>query len=123
LIAAADSKGSVRSRQTLTPLRQALKMPLHMEFKDKDFQGQANDLKSHWRGQRILICWHHGGIPGLVHALGADPVALIPSGKWPPEVFGWMIELRYNHAGQLMAEQCKRINEHLMPDDSLLPAK
>jgi hypothetical protein len=118
LFAAADSKGSHRPRLTLTPLSQALKMPLDAHFKDKDFQSLANDIQSTSHGKHILICWRHGAIPDLVHALGADPDKLIPGGKWPDNVFDWLIELRYDHDGRLMAGECQRINEHLMPDDS-----
>jgi hypothetical protein len=118
LIATADSKGSRRPRLTLTPLSQALKIPLDTRFKDKDYQGLADELRSTPHGNHILICWHHGAIPNLVRALGADPASLIPDGEWPSSVFGWLIELRYDHDGRLMAGECKRLNEHLMPDDA-----
>lgn len=121
LFAAADSKSSHRPRLTLTPLSQALKMPLDTHFKDKDFQSLANDIQSTSHGKHILICWHHGAIPDLVHALGADPRQLIPASKWPGSVFGWVLELRYDHDGRLIIGDCRRINEHLMPDD-FLPA-
>jgi hypothetical protein len=119
LFAAADSKSSHRPRLTLTPLSQALKLPLNTRFKEKDFQGLANEIQSTAHGKHMLICWHHGAIPDLLHALGADPVKLIPNGKWPGSIFGWLIELRYDHDGRLMSGECRRINEHLMPDDSL----
>jgi hypothetical protein len=119
LIATADSKNSHRPRLTLTPLSQALKMPLDTRFKDKNFEGLADDLRSTPHGKHILICWHHGAIPELVHALGADPAQLLPDGEWPASVFGWLIELRYDHDGKLKASECKRINEHLMPDDEV----
>jgi hypothetical protein len=119
LFATADSKGSHRPRLTLTPLSQALHKPLDTRFKDKDFQGLANELQSKPHGKYILVCWHHGAIPNLVRSLGADPAKLLPNGKWPPSVFGWMIELRYDHNGRLMPDQCRRINERLRPDDSV----
>jgi hypothetical protein len=122
LFATADSKNSRRPRLTLTPLSHALNMPLDTRFKDKDFQGLADDLQTNSHGKHILICWHHGAIPDLARALGADPGKLIPDGEWPANVFGWLIELRYDHDGKLMAGQCRRINEHLMPDDELPPA-
>jgi hypothetical protein len=50
-------------------------------------------------------------------ALGADPKQVIPNGKWPQEVFGWVIQLRYDADGRLA--EAKRINENLMPDDSV----
>jgi hypothetical protein len=117
LFAAADSKNSHRPRLTLTPLSRALKLPLDTRFKDKDFQSLANDIQSTSHGKHILICWHHAAIPDLVRALSADPARLIPDGKWPAGVFGWLIELRYDHDGRLKAGECRRINEQLMPDD------
>jgi hypothetical protein len=121
IFAAADSKGSRRPRLTVTPLSRALKLPVDTRFKDKDFQSLADDIRSTPHGKNILICWHHGEIPELVHALGADPAEFFPKGKWPGNVFGWLIELRYDHEGRLMGGKSKRINEHLMPGD-VLPA-
>ena len=118
LIATADSKGSRRPRLTLTPLSKALKMPLDTRFKDKEFQKLADDLQSAPRGKHILVCWHHGAIPDLLRAMGANPAQFLPDGEWPPSVFGWVIELRYDHDGRLIPAASKRINEHLMPDDS-----
>jgi hypothetical protein len=63
-----------------------------------------------------LICWHHGTIPQLLRALGADPKRLLPNGKWPDDVFGWLIQLRYDENGHLF--ESKRINENLSSDDS-----
>lgn len=122
LIATADTKGSHRPRLTLTPLSLALKLPIETAFKDKEFAALARDLETTPHGKHILICWHHGAIPDLLRALGADPAKLLPQGKWPSTDFGWLIELRYDHDGKLIPSECKRINEHLMPDDSALPA-
>jgi hypothetical protein len=116
LFAAADSKASRRSRLTLEPLSKATGLAIDDRFKDKQFQELAQDLRSKPHGKRILICWHHGEIPQLVAALGADPGKLFPKGKWPPEVFGWVIKLRYGPDGHLV--EAVRINEHLMPDDT-----
>jgi len=118
LIAAADSKNSHRPRLTLTPLSQALGHPLEMNFKDKEAEQLAQDLKVHSHGQQILICWHHGQIPALIGALGGDPAKLLPGGKWPDDVFCWMIELRYGPDGQLLSDGAKCVNENLMPGDA-----
>jgi hypothetical protein len=55
----------------------------------------------------------------LVQALGADPNKLVPDATWPADVFGWLIELRYDAAGHLVETRC--INENLMPDDNHNP--
>jgi hypothetical protein len=119
LFAAADSKKSRRPRLTLEPLSRALNLPLDTGFKDKAPELLADELKSKPHGRAILICWHHGKIPELIRALGADPDALLPNGKWPDTEFGWVIELRYDGEGKLLADQCRRIEEHLALIDSV----
>ena len=119
IFATADSKGSHRPRLTVTPLSQASGIPLDTRFKDKDYQSLATDIQSTSHGKHILICWHHGTIPELIQVLGGDSAKLIPNNKWPPNVFGWLVELRYDHNGQLMAGECKVINEHLTAADTL----
>jgi broad specificity phosphatase PhoE len=116
LFAAADSKGSHRPRLTIEPTSQALGLAIESRFKDKEFQELADEIQSRPHGKIILICWHHGEIPQLLRALGASPEKLIPNAKWPEDVFGWLIQLRYDENGQLL--ESKRINENLLPDDS-----
>jgi hypothetical protein len=105
LFAAADSKNSRRPRLTLEPLSRALHLSLDTSFKDKAPELLADELKSKPHGKEILVCWHHGKIPELIRALGADPGALLPNGKWPDAEFRWVIELRYDGEGKLRADQ------------------
>jgi broad specificity phosphatase PhoE len=116
LFAAADSKGSKRPRLTLTPLSQATGLAVDQRFTDKQFQKLADELQAKRHGKLIVICWHHGEIPGLLRALGAMPEEVLPKGKWPDEVFGWVIQLRYDEKGQLI--ETRHIKENLMPDDA-----
>ena len=120
LFAAADSQGSHRPRLTLEPTSHALSLPIDTRFKSKDVQEIADEIHSKPHGQTILIAWHHGQIPNLLHALGADTRQLVPNDKWPENVFGWLIVLRYDSEGRLI--DAKRINEKLMPDDLKTPA-
>jgi hypothetical protein len=115
LFAAADSKNSHRPRLTLEPLSRELHIPLDTHFKDKLPELLGDELKSRPHGKGILICWHHGKIPELLTALGADPAGLLPGGKWPDAEFGWVIELRYDGEGKLRPDQCRRIDEGLKP--------
>lgn len=117
IFATADSKGSHRPRLTVEPTAKALGLAVDSRFADKNFQSLADELRSRPHGKAILIAWHHGEIPQLLGALGADPKQVIPNGKWPQEVFGWVIQLRYDADGRLA--EAKRINENLMPDDSV----
>jgi hypothetical protein len=116
IFAAADSKESHRSRLTIEPTARVLGLPIDSRFKDKDVDGLAKEIRKKSDGQVILIVWHHGEIPSLLGALGADAQEVIPGGKWPADVYGWLIELRYDAKGQLV--KTRRINEKLMPDDS-----
>ena len=116
LFATADSKGSHRPRLTIEPFSKASGLAIDTRFADKQFQDLAKEIRSKPHGKHILICWHHQPIPELVRALGADPDRLFPDGKWPDDVFNWVIELRYGPDGRLL--EAKRINENLMPGDS-----
>jgi hypothetical protein len=114
LVATADSAGSERPRLTVEPLSKALGLKIDLRFKSKEYQELAADLRTHPRGKRILICWHHGKIPELVTALGADAGKLLPGGKLPDDEFGWVLELRFDHNGQLVPGETKRIEEGLI---------
>jgi hypothetical protein len=116
LFAAADSPSSHRSRLTIEPLSRAIGLPIDSHFKHNEYQELADKIGGEPPGKHILICWRHEDIPGLVHALGGNPDQLIPGGKWPEQVFGWVIQLRYNGDGKLI--KAERIEENLMPDDS-----
>jgi len=120
LYCTADSKGSHRPRLTVEPLGAALKLPLDNRFRTKNPAALTGEIRSQAHGKAILICWHHGEIPEVLAGLGANPEALLPGGKWPEEVFGWLVELRYDDQGRLQAAQC--VNEHLMPDDQAATA-
>ena len=117
LFAARDSKHSNRPRLTLEPLSRALSVPLDCNFKDKAPETLARELESKPHGTNILICWLHEKISDLLRDLGADPGVLLPGGEWPGSVYGWLIELRYDHEGRLEPAECKRINEALRPGD------
>ncbi len=117
LIAAADSKQSIRPRLTIEPLSAATGLPIDDRFSDKQSKDLAEALRHDDHGNTVLICWHTGEIPKLIHELGVDAKALIPDDKWPSAVFGWVVVLRYDHKGHLIPGASQVIEEHLMPDD------
>ncbi|TPM28307.1 flagellar basal body-associated protein FliL [Mesorhizobium sp. B2-3-4] len=113
LVASADSRNSARERLTLTPLAQALKLPIDQRFADKDVKDLVAALASETHGKSILIAWHHGQLGKLIKAFGADPKALLPNGKWPGDVFNWVVVLRFDHTGQLVPGSARIIEEKL----------
>jgi hypothetical protein len=112
IYATADSKESHRPRLTVEPLSRALGLKIHDRFKDKDFAQLAADISAKSE-KNILICWHHGETPGLLGALGAEPVALLPKGKWPAAEFGWVLELHYDGEGRLIPGETRRVEVNL----------
>jgi hypothetical protein len=109
VFAAADSKVSHRPRLTVEPTAKALGLAVDSRFKTEEVQALANEIRPQARGHVILIAWHHGQIPALLRALGADPQTVLTKGKWPESEFSWVIELRYDSQGRLV--KTKRITE------------
>ena len=117
IFATADSKNSFRERLTVAPLASATKLKTDLRFKNKEYQALADAMRAKSYGKNIVICWHHGKIPVLLTALGADAAKLIPGGKWPDETFDWVIQLAYDKHGKIIPTQTARIPERLMPGD------
>ena len=80
IFATADSKHSHRPRSTVEPLAQALGLSVNTSYKDDDYQSLVNALRARNEGKHVLVCWHHGMLPELLQALGADPNTLLPGG-------------------------------------------
>jgi len=118
VVVAADSKHSHRPRLTVQPFAKAAKLPIDNRFANKQPADLAAGLRASYQGKVILVCWHHGQIPDLLRALGAAPETLLPNGKWPRDVYDWVIMLSFDENGRLIPEATKRINEHLLPGDS-----
>lgn len=123
IFATADSDDSHRPRLTMEPLAQALGISIDDKHADKDYAKVADDLLNHpkYDGSDVLVCWHHGKILDLAAALGASAGTLPPSSswpaKWPGDVFGWVLQLRYDAGGALVPAQTVCVSEQLMYDD------
>jgi hypothetical protein len=129
LFAAADSDESHRPRLTITPLADALGLPINDTYKDKDYQKLAREILTEpgYNHTNILICWHHGEMLNLATALGVDadqlpPEAHWPEAKplkkpWPKEVYGWVLQLHYDRDGKIDPQQTKCVKQHLMYTD------
>lgn len=122
VFATADSKSSHRPWLTVKPTVKTLKLPDNHSIADADYAQVASQLTDgHYDHSTTLVCWHHGKIPDLMKTLGAKPKPLLGSKKWNPQVFGWLVELEYDHHGKL--KNATVVNEHLMPDDTINPPK
>lgn len=104
LYASEDSDASSRPRLTLTPLSLALGLPINTTYANKEVNDLAEELKERAVDKTTVICWHHGKMPKFLRALGADPDALLPNGKWPSKQFGWVIQLCYDKHGNLIPD-------------------
>jgi hypothetical protein len=117
IFAAKDSKKSHRPRLTVEPFAKAANLKIDTRFGNDQSADLAADLRANQQGV-ILICWRHPYVPPLLRALGAKPEDFLPKGKWPGSVYDWVILLNFDDGGRLIPSSSRRINEHLMPDDS-----
>ena len=105
LYAGADGSSSIRPRLTLEPLSKASGLRLDVSIGTKDPEALVALLRTQPHGNTPLICWRHGQIPALLTALGASPDALLPAGKWPDEVYDWIIVLTFDAHGRLTSQK------------------
>jgi hypothetical protein len=111
LYAGADSASSIRPRLTLEPLSKATGLPLHHKIGTKDSEALVQELKTEPYGEHPLIAWSHEEIPALLTAFGASPEQILPNGKWPDDVYDWVILLNMGPDGQLSS--ARLVHEHL----------
>jgi AcrR family transcriptional regulator len=80
---ATDAGEGLRTRQTVTPLADALGLPVDTDLGRGQERKLARDVA---RGTGVtLICWQHGGIPAIVDAF--PHVRPDPPGEWPDDRF------------------------------------
>jgi hypothetical protein len=119
LVAAADAPDSQRSRLTLEPLADALGLEVDASISDAHTGRLVKQLREDARYDdgTTLVCWTHKHLPALVEGLGA-PGSLL-HGKWPEDVFGWLVQLEYDGDGALT--RATRHEQQLMFGDCRAP--
>jgi hypothetical protein len=105
LYAGADSKSSMRPRLTLEPLSASSNLPINASISTKEPEALVAELRSHPHGHHPLIAWRHGELPALLTAFGASPDKLLPGGRWPDDVFDWVVVLTMGSDGKLVSQQ------------------
>ncbi|AMQ87065.1 hypothetical protein [Pseudomonas glycinae] len=118
LIAAGDSPESSRSRLTLTPLAERLNLSIEQPYINGEVHELVKLLRKSNQAPTVLIAWHHGHINKLLKAFGGDATALMGQGKWPDDVFDWLIVLRFDDEGRLIPSRSLKVQEHLLPGDT-----
>jgi hypothetical protein len=111
LVATADSSESRREELTLEPLSRIMGLPIQQPFADDAVKELVG-----WLGQgrpdgNILIAWHHGMVPKLLANLGVDPSTILPGGRWPADVFNWVVMLRFDSNGKVVPSHCRLVHE------------
>jgi hypothetical protein len=115
LIATADSDESRRERLTLEPMSRITGLPIQQPFENRAIKGLVNWL-DHGPPQRdILLAWHHGKVPQLLAELGVDPSTILPGGRWPSDVYNWLVMLRFDRNGAVMPGLCRLVREPSPP--------
>jgi hypothetical protein len=115
LFATKNSQKSHRPLQTITPLAEALKLPINADFPNADHAKLAEHLLSSpkYAGKVVLISWHHGTTPDLAKELRASvPEKYIP---WPKETFDRVWQITYDEKGKTTFSNRP---QQLLPTDS-----
>ena len=105
------SKHSNRPVQTITPLSEALHLPIDHTIENDEYAQLAQTLLSgKYVGKIVLVAWHHGNLPALATALGATP----PYAKWPETQFDRVWKIDYKDGKATLTD----LPQHLIPGDS-----
>ncbi len=111
LFATHQSKHSNRPVETITPLSEALHLPISHDIMDEDYAELAKLLlNGQYAGKVVFVSWHHGKIPELAKSLGAEP----PYAKWPDEQFDRVWRIDYLDGKVTIRD----LPQSLMPGDS-----
>jgi phosphohistidine phosphatase SixA len=98
LFAAAQSKDSNRSNETIQPLSDVIHVPVDDTFAADQQRALAEHIlhdSPDLKDKIVLICWHHEKIPALAQNLDASPVPAF----WPDSDFDSIWQLQYSASG------------------------
>lgn len=88
------STSSNRPVETITPVLASLGMTCDDKHPDNDYGKVAEDIFAKQGGRNVLVCWHHGNIPGL-----ADKLGIADAPEWVSTVFDRVWQITYDAAG------------------------
>lgn len=104
IFASAQSKHSNRAIETVTPLARSLGLAIDSSYADAHYADLAKYIldKPKYDGSIILICWHHGEAPQLLHHLKAPKGSY--ADPWPPAVFNVVYGVDYSSGTPTVTE-------------------
>lgn len=96
IVAAAQSKHSDRSAETVKPLAESLGLKVQDYFENKEFPDLVDEIFNDpdYKNKTVVICWHHGKLPAMAALLGA-PRGSYPS-PWPDSAYNLILDLQYD---------------------------
>jgi phosphohistidine phosphatase SixA len=98
LFATSISKHSARPVETIEPLSAKIGVPIEATYAEQDYGALASQLLSAQgfldASSLIVVCWHHGNIPSMAHALRANPGSY--PDPWDAQVFNQILVLTYS---------------------------
>ena len=106
IIAAANSKESKRSDETVAPLAKQCGLDVQMPYSDDQFAQVAHLMltgKDYKHQPLIVCCWHHGQLPGLMRALGATKGSY--PDPWDEAVFDVILKVGIHADGAIKVVQ------------------
>lgn len=111
IFATHQSKHSNRPVETVTPLAESLHLTIDSRIANEDYAALASELLSgKYAGKVVLVAWHHGTLPALVTALGAQP----PYEPWPDQQFDRVWRIDYKDGKTTLRD----LPQHVMDGDS-----
>jgi hypothetical protein len=106
-----DATTSARPIETVTPLAQALGLPVLHPYTKEDTQPLVAEILSKYDGQMVLICWEHDVIQTIASELGVTPAPP----KWPGSRYD--MTYRIDFSGSAVSSFAI-LFQMLMPGDS-----
>jgi len=99
LFASSLSKRSRRPIETLEPLAAQCGLAIDDSYADQDYGALAHDLRKDatYDDALVVVCWHHGNIPNMMHALKAADGSY--PDPWDRGVFDLILRVDLHHNG------------------------
>jgi hypothetical protein len=111
LFATHATKKSNRPVETITPLSQALRLPVDDRYGRQQLSPFVEELKSgKYAGKVVLICWHHGEMQELAQTIG-----IVNPPAWPETLFDRVWQIRWSEG----APHLTSLPQQLLPGDAV----